>query len=531
MKKISINKDDCSFNNKYKFNDLVDKMKALGFSIKKNGKKTCVLGVMIGSMVLSGYTLGKSCKSVVDTIKYLSSNSLSDEELTKNNDEVIMDMLEDTIMVANVESTVLQNYYFEDGYLYDKNGNMVSLEGEEKRISFVKCNLDSTILNNINLLSSTTKILDLTYSSIDNDCVNYFPSTLEVLLLDYCSYITNLNGLAEKCPNIRCISINNAASLNDLSFIYELPNLEEVYIRDCAYVTEDILTYLKENNIVTNLTDKDVINSKAIDGIVEDIILPSMNDKEKIQAICLYVLDSIEYDITRIVESNKFPLTCVLNDGKGVCASYAYMTNVLLNKAGIRTFKVTNDTHGWNVIELDGEYYYIDTTNMDGSFINKMLLELFNIAENYMIDPEYTMLSAMSDASSEETIIIANLVDDIIKGSSNKDIIEKYGGMVLSGSLDFGSLLMGFFTGFNMFLLMSGVYVEMGKSICSSIKDDYLDKLYFEKISGNDTDREKSMMMVRNMDKYRDYYLIEDAFSNSYSVGKRKCEGYKRKRI
>lgn len=229
-----------SFNDKYKYN-LVDKLEALKFAIKKNGKKTCVLGVMIGSMILSGYNLGKTCKNIVKTVDYVKTVSASDENISENNDEVIKDLLKDTIIVANVDSSVEQNYYFEDGYLYNKDGNVVSLNGEERRISFIKCNLDSTILDNINLSTSVTKILELTYSSVDDECIKYFPSTLEILVLDYCNYITNLNGLAERCPNLRVISINNAASLNDLSFIYDLPDLEEVYIRDCAYVDEELL--------------------------------------------------------------------------------------------------------------------------------------------------------------------------------------------------------------------------------------------------------------------------------------------------
>lgn len=273
-----------------------------------------------------------------------------------------------------------------------------------------------------------------------------------------------------------------------------------------------------------------------------------MSDREKVKAICLYVLDSIEYDITYLDQSNIFPLTCVLDNGKGVCASYAYMTNVLLNKAGIKSFQVIDDSHGWNIIELDGEYYYVDTTNMDGSSINKMLLELFNISKNYMIDPEYTTLSAMSNASSEETIIMANLVDDIIKGSSNKDIFEKYGGMVLSGSFSLVSFIIGCFVGFNIFLLMTGKYVEIGKEIYSSIKDDYLDRLFLVSGDIRKMGKEPSVEMTMDNSRYiningdkliiepiRDKWtltedeLVDYVYNETY--GRRKSEGYKRKRI
>lgn len=52
MKKLSVNKNDCSFVNRYKFEDLLNHIKALGGSIIKNSKETCILGLTIGCLIL-----------------------------------------------------------------------------------------------------------------------------------------------------------------------------------------------------------------------------------------------------------------------------------------------------------------------------------------------------------------------------------------------------------------------------------------------------------------------------------------------
>ncbi len=469
--------------------DFIIGLKAIRRTIKNNVANLCVIGAMIGSLIFTCCTIGKCCKSLVNTYNYVTAIIASEETMTQNNDEALNELMNNNIVVANVSSSVLQDYYFANGSLYDKDGNKISLAGVEKGIVFANCRLDKETLDNIDFSLATSTYIDLSYSSIDEEGIKSLPSTVECVRLDYCNYFTNLNSLASVCPNLKIISVNNAASLSDLSFIYELKNLKEIYLNDCPYVTQDLLDYLTANNIATNLTQKDVINSKKTDEIIESIITEDMNDKEKVKAICLYVLDMLEYDISKSSDSNNDPLTMSYEDGKVVCASYAYLTNVLLNKAGIQSYKVTNDDHTWNMIVLDGEYFYVDTTSMDGKFINKLLLYLFNVSRNYMVDPEYTDWSSMSSASSGESDIMSSMIDDIVRGSSNKNIVEKYGGMVLSGTLSFLNFLSCAYFAFYIYLLSSGIALEVTEDIFYDLRGDYWESVYYE--------RQKNLRKVR----------------------------------
>lgn len=62
--------------------------------------------------------------------------------------------------------------------------------------------------------------------------------------------------------------------------------------------------------------------------------------------------------------------------GKAVCAGYAYAFQYLMQKCGIECTKISgdavnedgvNEKHAWNLIKIDGEYYYTDVTWDDSS--------------------------------------------------------------------------------------------------------------------------------------------------------------------
>ena len=56
---------------------------------------------------------------------------------------------------------------------------------------------------------------------------------------------------------------------------------------------------------------------------------------------------------------------------------------------------------------------------MDGSLFNKMLLSIFNISCDYMVNPKSTDLNAMSGISDDETMIATSIVYDIVVNNKN----------------------------------------------------------------------------------------------------------------
>ena len=56
----------------------------------------------------------------------------------------------------------------------------------------------------------------------------------------------------------------------------------------------------------------------------------------------------------------------VFVNGSSVCAGYAEAFSMLCNAAGIQTVCVTSSGHEWNLIQLNGTWYYVDCTWDDG---------------------------------------------------------------------------------------------------------------------------------------------------------------------
>ena len=98
--------------------------------------------------------------------------------------------------------------------------------------------------------------------------------------------------------------------------------------------------------------------------ILDETVEPGMSDYEIAKALHDYVVLNTAYgfpsDVPRpiAVYSGYFSLLW----GCGVCTDYAMAYQLLMDMAGIPCGMVTNASHAWNVVQLDGEWYHVDTT-------------------------------------------------------------------------------------------------------------------------------------------------------------------------
>lgn len=390
---------------------------------RKLVRKSIYVAILLKLFLMTGSIFKEDVSGFVDGFKGVYAKETTANKIQNNVESSINDLIDrGAIYVVELQNTE-NEYYFEDKHLCIGN-EVITLKDFDGPIYLMSCNIDDETFENIELRESKTEELCLNYSIIDNNFINYLPDTVKVLGLSNCSFITDLSKLPKQCPNIEELYIARMPSLGTLDFIYQLPNLKKLSVIDSAYVTEDLINYLNKKGVEHNLTEVDIANSKKIDDILNKIIKPGMSDHEKIREICLYVLDNVKYRSSQVYESNNNPLTCVLEDGKGVCSSYAYLTNVLLSKAGIKSFEISNHTHGWNMIKLDDNYYYIDTTSIDSVGFYRFILKNYNICGNYIIDVDDDFNSLLS--SPREGVIPISLMEDIYMGKSHEEIYNKY---------------------------------------------------------------------------------------------------------
>jgi hypothetical protein len=87
------------------------------------------------------------------------------------------------------------------------------------------------------------------------------------------------------------------------------------------------------------------------------------SDYEKSLVLYQSLIQNVDYDLES--ENNQNILSVFLGK-KTVCQGYACAAQYLLHQAGIETAIVTGSgqgqSHAWNLVRLDGEYYYMDVT-------------------------------------------------------------------------------------------------------------------------------------------------------------------------
>ncbi len=90
--------------------------------------------------------------------------------------------------------------------------------------------------------------------------------------------------------------------------------------------------------------------------------LSSKGEYEKVKGVYEYLINNTIYDKSYGDQS----ICQVLLDGRGVCSGYARSTQYLLNQLGIQAVFVEGyadgESHGWNIVRIEGDYYQLDTT-------------------------------------------------------------------------------------------------------------------------------------------------------------------------
>lgn len=120
---------------------------------------------------------------------------------------------------------------------------------------------------------------------------------------------------------------------------------------------------------IEHIYTQDEINeiNYIVEEKIKDLINDKMNNEEKIKQIHDYIINNTSYDTlkTQNINDNTYKSNTaygVLIQKYGICSGYSDTMAIFLNKLGIKNYKISNDTHIWNLVYLNGVWTHLDTT-------------------------------------------------------------------------------------------------------------------------------------------------------------------------
>ncbi|MBQ4263750.1 MAG: hypothetical protein IJB83_05900 [Bacilli bacterium] len=370
---------------------------------------------------------------------------------------------EQVVTIINEDGTIdiPENYR---NSIYTKieksNDEKITLE-DLKNIDYIFL----TITDNSDLtwLKYCTNLKDIHFYISHDDLSNLnilkdIPNLETLSLINMGNYQFNKNnfGFLEDATNITGLTLYNFSI--EPNFIENLKHLKNlsllIYERNCD-IDYSKLTFLDSLNFVNNpysvaidfkTSDYNtLINNgvnvsfsdnpdnlelllsvnKKLDSIVSSLNLnENSTDQEKLDAILIYVLDNLSYDeeVSNAVNNN-MPhskltqsfyeggmLHAVFEKNSAICGNYAALTDALSNRVNLDSFVALSDNHAWNLIEIEGEHYYVDATWLD----HDVFIQQAEYGKNY---------------DGRECIIIKNIAvspQDIIKEGGDTSELEWY---------------------------------------------------------------------------------------------------------
>lgn len=169
------------------------------------------------------------------------------------------------------------------------------------------------------------------------------------------------------------ISIHSCnVSIDELSIVINyIINSGYYYVNNSYSYKSDGENVISFNPNYSMNSDEVKKHNAEIDSVVKSVVNKSLsfnNSIEKLIYIHDYLVENIEYSVEENQTINNLYGALVLK--KTMCVGYAQAFCRIAEKAGIKTYVVSSEKlqHAWNMVNINGEYYFVDCTWDDPVF-------------------------------------------------------------------------------------------------------------------------------------------------------------------
>lgn len=271
----------------------------------------------------------------------------------------------------------------------------------EKLYIIVDGDVDSSILNGLEVLNELKNFNELYLGTLKNLALTNDKTTflakatnIKKLIIDGFSVE---EGVLEELTNLETLSLNVSSrrvyarhinvEYQKLTFLKEL-NFYKTRPYDIAiwFTTNDYKVLVENGVNITTDNEEDlekiITIDKQLDKIISSLELDSLSEKAKYDKILSYVLVRLYYD-KYVAETDTIDVKEIersfylggqlygaLEGRNAICGNYASLLSALLNRVDIESYYITSYDHAWNLVKIEGEYYYVDATALDNKSIN-----------------------------------------------------------------------------------------------------------------------------------------------------------------
>lgn len=247
-----------------------------------------------------------------------------------------------TLVLGIFLLSVITYCNFTDTNLFDKREEIVLKENEyylDRDFEFVQ-NYDDEVHNYTELLNYIYHVVNTGSKEGTGYCVREYKNCAKDL-----EEIGNNKELLSTINNF----VHPYNSFSSIIFTYNNKGEFDIKVNKI---------YSEENIVKIN---------EVVDRVIKENIVDTMTTTQKLKIIHDYIIDNTKYDTLKSKNINDMTYKSntaigVLLEGYGICSGYSDAMGIFLDKLGIDNYKISNDTHIWNLVKVNNKWLHIDLT-------------------------------------------------------------------------------------------------------------------------------------------------------------------------